>query len=94
MLVDMERDGRKYKAIVPEGSDPTTWKYGVVVGPPELSALGLPPEQEVRLHNELYNRGLITGNDVRRNMSSVVGALMAALHVDAQLIAQAYEEAK
>jgi len=94
MLVDIERDGRKYKAVVPEGSDKETWQYGISVGPPDLSELGLPLETEVRLNNELFVRGLITLADVKRNMSSVQGALQAALRVDAQTIVQLYEEAK
>lgn len=94
MLVDTEREGRKYRVIVPDGAEPSTWPYGVIVGPPDLSSLGLPEEQERRLHNELHARGLITLRDVRRSMQSVQGAIQAALRVDAQLIVQAYEEAK
>lgn len=94
MIVDIVKQDKKYKAIVPDGSDPSTWSYGVIVGPPDLSILGLPYDIEVRLHNELYVRGLIKYVDVRRDMRSVTGALMAALKVDTQLIAQAYEEMK
>lgn len=94
MLVDIVKVDKKYKAVVPDGSDPSNWQYGVIVGPPDLSGLNLPYDIEVRLHNELYVRGLIKSVDVRRNMQSVTGALMAALGVDAQRIAQIYEEMK
>ena len=94
MLVDIERDGKKYRAVVPDQADRETWQYGIPVGPPDLSELDLPVEIEVRLHNELFVRGLITLADVRRNMSSLQGALQAALRVDAQMIVQLYEEAK
>ena len=94
MLVDTIIDGRKYRVIVPDEAPPENWPYGVIVGPTDLSVLGLPLEIERRLHNELFSRGLITLRDIRRNMQNVQGALMAALHVDVQLILQAYEEAK
>lgn len=94
MIVSTEREGKKYKVVVPEGALEENWQYGVIVGPPDLSKLGLPYELEVRLHNELFNRGLITIPDVRRNMQSLQGALQAALRVDVQTIVQAYEEAK
>lgn len=94
MLVDTEIEGKKYRVIVPEGAPQDTWAYGVIVGPPDLGSLGLPIEVERRLHNELHARGLITAVNVRKNMQLLQGALQAALRVDAQLILQAYEEAK
>lgn len=90
MIVVVEKDGRKYKVQVPENADPETWKYGITIGPPDLSGLGLPPVVTTRLHNELFNRGLITKNDVRKRTSDVQGALQAALNVDVSLITQLY----
>lgn len=92
MLVDIEKLGRKYKVLVPDDAAEELWQYGVVIGPPDLSRLGLPPSIEVRLHQELYVRGLITKVDVQRRGSELVAALQAALKVDAQLIATLYEE--
>lgn len=90
MIVNIERDGRKYKVQVPENAAPETWKYGIAIGPPDMSGLGLPPAVTTRLHNELFNRGLITKNDVRKRTSDVQGALQAALNVDVSLITQLY----
>lgn len=91
MIVTTERnDGRKYKVQVPENATPETWKYGITIGPPDLSGLGLPPAVTTRLHNELFNRGLITKNDVRKKANEVQGALQAALNVDVSLITQLY----
>lgn len=92
MLVDIEKLGKKYKVIVPDDSPSEMWVYGIPVGPPDLSSLGLPPSIEVRLHNELYNRGLIQKIDVQRRMPELVAACMAAFKVDAQILAELYEE--
>ena len=94
MIVDITRDGKKYKAIVPDGSLEAMWQYGIIIGPPDLSGLRLPHEIEVRLNNELFNRGLISKKDLRNNINNVQGALMAALRVDVQTILAAYEEVK
>lgn len=91
MIVDSERDGKKYKMLVPDGAPVENWKYGIPVGPPDLSALGLPLEIEVRLHNELYVRGIITKNEARKRIRDIAAALMATLSVDAQTILALYE---
>jgi hypothetical protein len=44
---------------VPEGTPETRWGQGILVGPPDLSALGLPEEVTTRLHNELFHRGIV-----------------------------------
>lgn len=90
MIVDIEKLGKKYKVIVPDDADPELWQYGVVVGPPDLSSLDLSPSMEVRLHNELYVRGLITKVDIMRRGVELVAALQAVLKVDAQRIAELY----
>lgn len=92
MIVDIEKGGKKYKAIVPDDAPQSTWQYGIIQGPPDISGLGLPPSIEVRLHNELFVRGLITKKDLQRSTQDVQGALMAALSVDMQRIVLAYEE--
>lgn len=93
MLVNITRDDKKYSVVVPDGAPENTWKYGIVVGPPDLSELGLPYDIEVRLHNELHNRGLIKLADASRGPQNLQGAIMAALRVDVQRLLQIYEEA-
>lgn len=92
LTVDIDRFGKKYKVQVPDEAEEHLWQYGVVLGPPDLSSLGLPPSIEVRLHNELHLRGLIQKKDLVRRMPEVTAALCAAMQVDAQRIAELYEE--
>lgn len=90
--VDIEKQGRYYRVEVPEDAPANTWQYGIIIGPPDLSGLGLPSKVEVRLHNELFNRGLITKIDLRKRLVEVEAALRSALRVDVQTIAALYEE--
>lgn len=83
---------RKTVAEVPDGSPESQWKWGITVGPPDLSPLGLPEEVQTRLHNELYHRGIIRRGDARARRADVHAALMAALRVDSERIIQLYEE--
>lgn len=92
LVVDIERFGKKYRVQVPDDAPQETWQYGIVLGPPDLSSLGLPPSIELRLHNELHIRGLISKQDLVRRMPDVTAALCTALTVDAQRIAELYEE--
>lgn len=90
MIVEIEEGGKKYKAVVPDNADRDTYKYGVIVGPPDFS--WLPPHIDVRLHNELYNRGLITVADVMSRPQEVEAAIRSAVRVDVQTVIQSYRE--
>lgn len=90
MLVDIEVNGYKYKVTVPNDSEPSTWQYGVIVGPPDLSDLNLPSNVKSKLHAELYNRGLITRQDIDKRGSEVFAALQAALRIDVASIVNLY----
>lgn len=85
-------DGRHYKVLVPDHAAPDTWARGIYIGPPDLSGLGLPEEVSVRLHNELFNRGIITQSDANARRPEVHAALMYALRVDAERVINAYKE--
>ena len=63
---------------------------GILVGPPDLSPLGLPPEMEVRLNAELWKRGLLTLLDVQRKRGELAAAWQAVLKVDAARIMALY----
>lgn len=66
---------------------------GIVVGPPDIS--GTVPEQYERsLHAELFNRGLITRDDVRARPQEIVAALQSALKIDATKIINLYQGKK
>lgn len=92
MIVNVTKGDRKYKVRVPDGAPQALWQAGIIIGPPDLSELGLPVGIETRLHNELFSRGLITKRDVRKRMSDVYGALQAALQVDATTVASQFKE--
>lgn len=75
-------EGRWWVVAVPEGE--TDLAMGIPIGPPDLSGLNLPLNIEVRLHNQLWSRGLITAKDIRGPNGSreVFAALQSALKVD------------
>ena len=79
-----------FDVLLPNHAPDSDADKGVVVGPPSLESLGLPRETEIRLHNALYNRGLLTEHDVQARPSEVVASIMSALKVDAQLVMALY----
>lgn len=80
-------DGRHVVVQIPEGEDP---RYGIVIGPPDLSHLGLPQEIETKLSNELYARGFITKKDVMRNRQELTYALISAFGITVDKIMECY----
>lgn len=83
---------RRFVMLVPEGAPQNTWGAGIVVGPPDLTDLGLSEEVTTRLHNELFARGIIRRDDARFHRAEVHAALQSALRIDAERIVQLYEE--
>lgn len=83
-------DGRKYWIRLPDGATPDEYKYGLRIGPPDISDLHLPHHIEVRLHNELYARRLFHFSDVRHKRQDLMGALMATLRVDTERLLEMY----
>lgn len=76
---------------IPEGTPASQAAHGVPLGPPSLSALGLPIEVEVRLHNELFNRRILTEKDAQQNVDQIRSALKAALSTDVVRIIGIYQ---
>jgi len=88
ILTTYEDDkGRKWAVKIPEGADPA---LGIVIGPPDVSELGLPEDQLIALHNELFNRSLLTWDDVRRRPQEITAALQAVLKIDSTKIINLY----
>lgn len=89
-------DGRLYRRLIPDDTSPFDLgaiDRGLDLGPPYNATrklVGVPEEVAVRLHNNLYWRGLYTVGDVKNRRSDVVSALMATLAVDADRIVQTY----
>jgi hypothetical protein len=89
VTVDYEdSDGYRWLVRVPEGCEDAS--MGIPIGPPDLTALGLPPDIQRRLHNQLHSRGLLTKRDLNGKMREVVAAVQATYRVDAQAVTALY----
>ena len=85
----VDPDGRQFVVLVPEGKE--QWpELGIPVGPPDLTSLNLPLATEVRLNNQLFNRGLLTLDDVRRHTDQVTAAIQATFKVDVASVTALY----
>lgn len=94
-LVDYtDESGFKFKMQVPDDAAEDTYKFGTPYGPPDISELGLPPQLQLRLHNQLFDRDLFTLKDVQRQRVNVMGAWQAALTTDVESIVQIYARAE
>lgn len=82
--------GRRTERFVPDSANEITYAFGAVIGPPDLSSLGLPEETMVRLHNQLHDRRILTPADFRRRRDEVFAALQAAYRVDVQTLETLY----
>lgn len=83
-----DEKGRKYKAYVDPSAPPGAY---VVVGPMEglVDTLGLPDEVATRLHNILYDRGILDFKSLSRN--GVAQAVIQELFsLDAQNLVSAF----
>ena len=60
------------------------------MGPPDLAELGLPTEIEIRLHNQLYDRGLWTEYEARKALTEINSALLSAFRVDVHRLLHLY----
>lgn len=79
-----DADGRRYASLIPADMPDSEARRGAVLGPPDLSPLGLPLAMEVRLHNELHAGELFTEDDFRRRGAEVTRAIQRAFRVDLQ----------
>lgn len=90
-LVDRDyedAEGYWWRVRVPADCDDPS--MGIPIGPPDLTALGLPPDLQRRLHNQLWSRRLFTRRDLRGRMREVQAALQATYKVDAQVVTALY----
>lgn len=86
-----DAEGRTVRVLLPEEADDSDAPIGLVVGPPDLTALGLPTAIEVRLNNELHSRGLFTLHDARRRFRDLEAAVRAALRFEVSRVMAMYE---
>jgi len=85
-----DHDGRQWRVLLPEGVPDSDAHMGLPVGPPSLESLNLPLALEVRLHNELFRRSLLTARDVKRNPDGVAAAWRSAIRTDTMDIIALY----
>ena len=85
-----DEDGRNWAVELPDDAPDSDAPKGLPLGPPSLESLGLPLEQEVRLHNALFARQLFTAKDVLNKRQNVFGAVQAAFKVDTEKVYQLY----
>lgn len=83
-------EGRIWRVRVPDDCPADRYAEGIAIGPPALASLGLPLDVEVRLHNQLHARKLLTRRDVLRRPADVYAALQAAYRVDMQTLQMLY----
>lgn len=84
-----DEDGRMWAVLVPEGDEDKA-NMGIVVGPPDLAELDLPKEVEIRLHNQLFQRRLLTAQHLRGRGQEIYAALQAAYRVDLARLTSLY----
>lgn len=85
-----DRAGRTWRVELPDNVGDDQAHLGIPIGPPDLTRLGLPEPLAIRLHNELWGRGLFTQRDVLARRGELVAAWQAALRVDAMEVARLY----
>lgn len=90
--VYVDDDGRRWAVLVPPGREADA-ALGIVVGPPDLGAMGLPAAVALRLHNELHARGILTLQDARGRPQELYAALQAAYRMDAAALLGLYAAA-
>lgn len=86
----IDEDGRKWAVDLPDGVSDESAAIGVPAGPPSLASLDLPLELEVRLHNQLFDRAVLTARDAKVKRESVLSAIQHALKLDVQKVIAVY----
>lgn len=85
-----EDSGKKVMVLLPQEAPEEEAQKGILIGPPEIESLGLSEEATVRLHNELFERGILTPKDALRGRDQIMYALQATFKVDVDRIVELY----
>lgn len=83
-------DGRTWRSLIPEAQPDSSAPYGVPVGPPDLSSLGLPDSLTTRLHNELHRRQLWSWPILKHRRTDLEAAIRAAYSLSTASIVAVY----
>lgn len=86
--------GRRWVTQIPDDAPDGYAQSGLPVGPISLESLGLPLEWEVRLHNELVGRDMLTLADVEMpgGREKLAGAVRALVKFGAHELAMLYAD--
>jgi hypothetical protein len=85
-----DSEGRNWATLLPEDMPDTHASMGLPLGPPSLATLELPLDAEVRLHNQLYARGIFTYDQAKAARQEIFAALQAAFKTDTDAVVQLY----
>lgn len=85
-----DREGRRWRRLLPDNEPDSRASLGIPAGPPPLERLRLPLEIEIRLHNELHDRGMFAQSDLARRGDELRAAVQAALRLDVQKLQECY----
>jgi hypothetical protein len=89
-----DSDGRSWAVLLPDKAPDEDAPMGLHVGPPSLDSLGLPKEVAIRLHNQLFDRGIFTLKEARVRRTEIFAALQAAYQVDSTILLNLYNDAE
>jgi hypothetical protein len=84
-------EGKKFWSTLPVDAPLKNARYGVLEGPPELTALNLPDEVRVRLHNALFKRNIFTTAQAKVSRLELISAMQEALELNPMMIVEAYQ---
>lgn len=90
VVTHIDEVGRKFSVELPDNAPPEHAKFGVLLGPPDLSSLGLPLDLEVRLNNALHARGLLALRDLRRRRGELLAVWQSVLSTDIARLTSLY----
>lgn len=83
--------GRQYAYLMPDGVDDSAVESGIMIGPIDVvDILDYPDEIKTKLHNELFNRGIMNYNDARKKPGQIQAAIQSALRMDVAVIQDAF----
>lgn len=86
----IDKASRRTEVLLPDDAPDSNAHMGVVIGPPNLGTLKLTKETEIRLHNGLHSRGILTLAQAKAKRVEVFAALQAAFRVDTDTIVALY----
>ena len=90
----IDERGRKYLVRQPEGVSEDELNICPMIGPPDVvDILGFPEELATKLHNRLYELGVMTLKDANANPQLLTSAFQYVMKESVQALHHAYIDA-